>query len=94
MKTVIAIAAALLLQLAIGEAQIFSNFVEYGDEDLCNTGTYSTDPKAGTTLIGLAPNVVTLATRSFGHNYPFAPTSTDYPGTGSNLHGAGPNRQP
>ncbi len=81
MKTVIAIAAALLLQLATSEAQIFSNSVEYGDEDLCNTGAYSSDPKAGATLIGLAPNVVTFATHSFSHSYPFAPTSTDYPGT-------------
>lgn len=81
MKTVIAIAAVLLLDLAAVDAQIFSNFLEYGDEDLCNTGTYSSDPKAGTTLIGLSPNVVTLATHSFSHGFPFAPISTDYPGT-------------
>ena len=81
MKTLMAIASALLLHLATGNAQISSNSVEYGDEDLCNTGTYSSDPKAGATLIGLAPNVVTLATHSFGHSFPFAPTPTDYPGT-------------
>jgi hypothetical protein len=53
----------------------------YGDEDLCNTGTYSSDPTAGATLEGLAPDAVTLATNSFPHGYPFAPTAGDYPGT-------------
>lgn len=54
---------------------------EYGDEDLCNTGTYPSDPKAGATLFGLAPNAVTFATGRFGHGFPFSPALGDYPGT-------------
>jgi uncharacterized repeat protein (TIGR03803 family) len=63
---------------------VSTNVLEYGDEDLCNTGTYSSDPKAGATLAGLAPGAVTYAVTNAGqsspHSYPFAPTN-DYPGT-------------
>lgn len=54
---------------------------EYGDEDLSNTGTYSSDPKAGATLYGLAPGLATTATTSFPHGYPFSPSPADYAGT-------------
>ena len=66
---------------SLSHAQTVSNYVEYGDEDLCNTGTYSIDPKTNATLIGLAPDVVTHSTATFGHSFPFSPTVSDYPGT-------------
>jgi len=55
--------------------------LEYGTENLLGTGTYSSDPKAGATLVGLAPGVVTDASASFGHGYPFTPGPGDYQGT-------------
>src|SRR5215469_12700223 len=53
----------------------------YGDENLCNTGTYSSDPTVGAALEGLAPDAVNIATNAFGHVYPFSPEPGDYPGT-------------
>ena len=59
-----------------------ASVIEYGDEDLCNNSySYSSSPKDGATLEGLAADVVTLATHSFGHNFPFSPEAGDYPGT-------------
>jgi PEP-CTERM motif len=58
-----------------------AGLIEYGNENLLNTGSYPSDPKAGATLSGLAPGVVTMATNSFGHGYPFSPSPGDYPGT-------------
>ena len=55
--------------------------MEYGDEDLSNTGVYPNNPKTGTTLVGLAPGVVTYASSSYAHGYPFSPSPGDYPGT-------------
>ena len=57
------------------------DFIQFGDRDLCNTGSYSSDPTAGATLQGLAAGTVTYATKSFGHGYPFSPSPGDYPGT-------------
>jgi PEP-CTERM motif len=62
-------------------AQLPPGVMEYGNENLLNTGTYPSDPKAGATLLGLAPDVVTFATNSFGHGYPFSPSAGDFPGT-------------
>ena len=60
----------------------------YGDKDCLNQGCYGTsDPTARETLQGLAPNVVTLATNSFGHGDPFSP-SNDFPGTDQILVGS------
>jgi hypothetical protein len=70
-----------LLAIAMSTQVAGAGVLMYGDEDLCNTGTYSSDPTAGATLQGLAPDVVTLATNSFPHSYPFSPTAGDYPGT-------------
>ena len=72
---------SLILTALMSTPMQAQTFREYGDEDLCNTGAYSSNPKAGATLYGLAPGVVTTAQRSFGHNYPFSPTPTDYAGT-------------
>ena len=55
--------------------------IEYGNENLLNTGTYPSDPKAGATLSGLAAGVVTDSNNFYGHNYPFSPSVGDFPGT-------------
>jgi PEP-CTERM motif len=56
--------------------------LEYGDENVLNSGTtYPSDPKAGATLIGLAPGVVTASTLITPHSYPFTPEPGDFPGT-------------
>jgi hypothetical protein len=63
--------------------------LEFGDEDLLNTGSYGSDPKAGATLLGLAPNVVSTATNAFGpHGFPFAPAAGDFAGTDQIFVGA------
>jgi len=81
MKRIFLIVVGVAFSCWLSRAQSVSNYVEYGDEDLCNTGTYSTDPKTGATLIGLAPDVVTHSTATFNHGFPFSPTVSDYPGT-------------
>ena len=54
----------------------------YGTQDCLTIGCYGvSDPTAGATLVGLSPDVVTLATDSFGHIFPFAPTVGDFLGT-------------
>lgn len=68
------------LMLAAGAAHA-DGVTEYGDENLLNTGTYPSDPKAGATLIGLAPGATTEATLAFGHGFPFSPEPGDFPGT-------------
>lgn len=55
--------------------------ITYGDLDALNQFSYGTDPRAGATLEGLAPDVVTVATQEFGHSYPFSPEIDDFPGT-------------
>lgn len=81
MKMMFLVLPVLAFSCWLTRAQTVSNYVEYGDEDLCNTGTYSIDPKTGATLIGLAPDVVTHSTATFNHSFPFSPTAGDYPGT-------------
>src|SRR5262245_6345689 len=56
--------------------------IEYGTENVLNTGaTYPSDPKAGATLEGLAPNVITDATLTLNHGFPFTPAAGNFPGT-------------
>ncbi len=55
--------------------------IEYGNENVLGTGTYASDPKAGATLVGLAPDVVTMASLITPHSYPFTPGPGDFPGT-------------
>ena len=69
----------LLLATALAPAR--AQVIEYGDEDMSNTGVYSSNPKAGATQIGLAPGVVTFATNRYSHGFPFSPTASDYAGT-------------
>jgi hypothetical protein len=60
----------------------FAGTLTYGTEDCLTLGCYGTnDPTAGATLLGLAPDAVTVATDSFGHGFPFTPTAGDFPGT-------------
>ncbi len=83
----------LLLMLAVCATPAIAGLITYGDEDCLNQGCYGvSDPTAGSTLQGLTPGTVTLATNGFGHGYPFSPSS-DFPGTdqiyvGSNQTGA------
>jgi hypothetical protein len=54
----------------------------YGDKDLDGFGyPAGVDPTTGATLEGLATDAVTLASTAYGHDYPFAPDASDYPGT-------------
>ncbi len=55
--------------------------LQYGDADLLGTGTWSTDPKTGATLTGLAPGVSTFSSHIQGHGFPFDPSVGEYPGT-------------
>jgi hypothetical protein len=73
--------AAISLMLTLITTTARSGVIEYGNENLLGTGTYPTDPKAGATLSGLATGVVTDATNSFGHGYPFTPAVGDFAGT-------------
>jgi len=79
MKSASAKKAALILCLA---APLHAGVLTYGTEDCLGTGCYGTaDPTAGATLIGLAPDTVTVASQSFPHSFPFSPSAGDFPGT-------------
>jgi PEP-CTERM motif len=70
------------LALLLGNAdQGKAGVIEYGNENVLGTGTFPSDPKAGATLQGLAPNVITDAALTLPHNYPFTPGAGDFPGT-------------
>src|SRR5450755_1889903 len=74
----------LMLSLAalLGTVSLQASVITFGDEDCLNQGCYgATDPTAGATLQGLASDVVTLASVSYAHNYPFSPSAGDFPGT-------------
>lgn len=74
------LSCALWILLLVGPLQ--ASILTFGTEDCLGTGCYGTsDPTAGATLIGLAPNSITDATGSFGHSYPFTPGAGDFPGT-------------
>jgi hypothetical protein len=74
--------AVLILVLTVGGNLSHAGVITFGSENCLGTGCYgSNDPTAGATLQGLAPNVVTVASLSFGHSYPFSPGPGDFPGT-------------
>jgi len=74
--------ALLVLVLTVGGSLGQASVITFGTENCLGTGCYGTsDPTAGATLQGLAPNVVTLASSSFPHSYPFSPGPGDFPGT-------------
>jgi hypothetical protein len=70
-----------------------SAVLEYGDEDVLGIGTYASDPKAGATLQGLALGVVTESTLFTPHDYPFAPSAGEFPGTDQIYVGSGQTGQ-
>jgi hypothetical protein len=74
-------ALSALLTGSAGRATAGPSFLEYGDENLLGTGTYPSDPKAGATLVGLAPGAVTDSNSSFQHGFPFSPGPGAFPGT-------------
>jgi hypothetical protein len=69
------------LALAASPSVRAAGVLEYGDEDVSNTGSYSGDPKLGAALDGLAPGVTSFGAAPTGHFYPFSPAVGDYPGT-------------
>lgn len=74
--------AVFVLVFTIGGSLSQADVLLFGDENCLGTGCYGTsNPTAGATLQGLAPNVVTVATQSFAHSYPFSPGPGDFPGT-------------
>lgn len=81
MRILVGIAVGTVVFASMLSRPLRADIIEYGDEDLLNTGTYSSDPKAGATLQGLSAGVVTLATNSFGHVFPFSPAPGDFLGT-------------
>jgi len=74
-------ALALIVAAALCRSALADGVQEYGTENVLGTGTYASDPKAGTTLEGLAPGVSTASTLITPHGFPFAPAAGDYPGT-------------
>jgi PEP-CTERM motif len=73
--------SAVILLLAFSVPDARAGVITFGDEDCLGLGCYgASDPTAGATLQGLAPDAVTLASQSFGHGFPFSP-SGDFPGT-------------
>jgi hypothetical protein len=71
------LAVVILLTCSLANAGV----MEYGNENVLNTGTYPSDPKAGATLQGLAPGAVTFGTLITGHVFPFSPSAGDFAGT-------------
>lgn len=68
--------------LIAGASTAHAGVQVFGTEDCLGTGCYGTsDPTAGATTQGLAPGVVTNATNSYGHSFPFSPSAGDFPGT-------------
>ncbi len=80
-RVVTYLAAAICVLALELPARAGSGYIEYGTENVLGTRTYPSDPKAGATLIGLTPGVVTMASLITPHGYPFSPASGDFPGT-------------
>jgi hypothetical protein len=55
--------------------------LQFGDQDVLGTGLYPTDPTAGSTLLGLAPGVVTFGAPAQFHGFPFGPGAGEFSGT-------------
>jgi len=86
-KMMVGLASLSLLVLAPipSHAQVTSlgpGVLEYGDEDQSGAGPYSSDPKAGATLSGLAPGAITQGPQSAGHDeFKTRPSGGDFAGT-------------
>jgi len=73
---------AILLLVALVPASAQAGILTFGDLDCLGTGCYgASDPMAGATLQGLAPNAITMASFSFGHGFPFSPGVGDFAGS-------------
>ena len=76
------LSAAMICALAFNSpVHAGGGVIEYGNENVLGTGTYASDPKAGATLMGLAPDAVTMASLITPHGYPFSPGPGDFQGT-------------
>jgi hypothetical protein len=81
MRSLRATALSFSISLILSALPAAAGTMTYGDEDCLGTGCYgASDPTAGATIEGLAPGVVTFASSSFGHTFPFTP-SGDFAGT-------------
>jgi hypothetical protein len=72
---------SVLLLAALATVSARAGVLTFGDMDCLGQGCYPSDPTAGATLQGLAPNAITLASLVMGHGYPFTPDPGDFPGT-------------
>ena len=79
MKNGVLLSVVVLLSLATIPS--WAAWMEYGDEDVLGTATYGSDPKAGATLEGLAPGVVTYSSLITDHGWGFSPSAGEYAGT-------------
>jgi len=76
--------ALLVLVVAVGGTLGQAGVITFGSENCFGVAPNcygSSDPTSGATLQGLAPNVVTESSGSFGHLYPFSPSVGDFAGT-------------
>lgn len=73
---------ATLLAVALSTGSATAGVLTFGDTDCLGQGCYgASNPTAGATLQGLAPDTITLASAAFGHGFPFTPSAGDLPGT-------------
>jgi hypothetical protein len=72
---------SLVVLLSFATIPSWAAWTEYGDEDVLGTETYASDPKAGSTLEGLAPGAVTFSSLVTGHGWGFSPSAGEYAGT-------------
>lgn len=81
--------ASCLFVVAAAQADGGTIVHTFGDMDLLNQSSYPSDPTAGATLFGLAPDAVTFATNEYVHeNWPFSPEPDEFTGTDAIYAGA------
>ena len=77
-----ALLPVVLLAIALCARAASAGTITFGDRDCLGFGCYgASDPTSGATLQGLAAGVVTEATTSFNHGFPFGPAAGDFSGT-------------
>lgn len=77
-----AFSAAIVATAALGVSSAHAGvFQVFGDMDVLGTGTYESDPTAGTSLFGLGPGEVTASGLNTEHSFGFDPEKDDYAGT-------------
>jgi hypothetical protein len=71
-----------LLAIALSARAASAGTITFGDRDCLGFGCYgASDPTSGATLQGLGAGVVTEATTTFSHGFPFGPGAGDFSGT-------------